>query len=455
MSKKVIIIGGGIAGLSAAHELAERNQNDEFEIHIYEAHPDIPGGKARSLPVPDSGREGRFDLPAEHGFRIFLGCYHHLDDTMKRIPYGRGSTFDNLVDTTRLLIGRFDTPTFVTIAKYPRSFRDFRQVWEAVFDLDESGLTLDDVEFFSRKLWQFATSCQERRLAEYEKMTWWRFIEADTRSLAYQNLLGNGISRSVTANNPHIGNAKTMGDICLQIFFSVINPTVPATRVLNGPTNEVWLDPWKTYLEALGVTYTFNATVESIQYAEERIQSVGINVGDGESLKVSGDYFIFALPVEVMGKLLTNMGPQSSNPMLHADASLSGIIELQRDVAWMNGLFFFLTEDVPVTHGHQLYTESPWAVTGISQLQFWGGAGFDISYYGDGQVKGILSTIISNWDTPGLLHKKPAKACTPQEIKEEVWEQMKRCLNIEGQAPILTDDLLHSWFLAPSIQPNT
>ena len=67
---KVIVLGGGVAGLSAAHELAER----DFEVTIYETRP-IAGAKARSMPVPGSGTAGRRDLPGEHGFRFFPGFY--------------------------------------------------------------------------------------------------------------------------------------------------------------------------------------------------------------------------------------------------------------------------------------------------------------------------------------------------------------------------------------------
>lgn len=52
--KKVAILGGGVAGLSAAHELIERG----FDVAVYESKT-IPGGKARSIPVPHSGTSGR------------------------------------------------------------------------------------------------------------------------------------------------------------------------------------------------------------------------------------------------------------------------------------------------------------------------------------------------------------------------------------------------------------
>src|SRR5580693_555281 len=97
MSIHVAVLGGGVAGLSAAHELIERG----FQVSVYEA-KDVFGGKARSLSVPGSGTGGRPDLPGEHGFRFFPAFYRHLPDTMRRIPFKRqpGGVLDNLVEAT-------------------------------------------------------------------------------------------------------------------------------------------------------------------------------------------------------------------------------------------------------------------------------------------------------------------------------------------------------------------
>ena len=50
MAERVVILGGGVGGMSAAHEFAERG----FEVEILELR-EIPGGKARSMPfvVPE------------------------------------------------------------------------------------------------------------------------------------------------------------------------------------------------------------------------------------------------------------------------------------------------------------------------------------------------------------------------------------------------------------------
>ena len=93
--------------MSAAHELIERG----FEVTVYEARAYF-GGKARSMPVPESGKDGRPDLPAEHGFRFFPGFYQHVTDTMKRIPYGDGgNVYKNLIECTEVLMSRSESST--------------------------------------------------------------------------------------------------------------------------------------------------------------------------------------------------------------------------------------------------------------------------------------------------------------------------------------------------------
>src|ERR1700722_9195568 len=122
MPHSVAVLGGGGAGLSAAHELAGRG----FEGHVYERKP-VLGGKARSITVPNSARDGRKPLPGEHGFRFFPGFYKHVTDTMRRIPYGdHGNTYDNLTVATRILLARAGKNEITWVARTPTSLDDFR-----------------------------------------------------------------------------------------------------------------------------------------------------------------------------------------------------------------------------------------------------------------------------------------------------------------------------------------
>ena len=128
MNEHVIVLGGGVAGMSAAHELIERG----FRVTVYEKGT-IPGGKARSFGVTGTGKMGRRDLPAEHGFRFFPGFYRHLPDTMKRIPHGdnREGVFDNLVDATQMQILFKGNRQLVVPSRFPRSLRDVTAVLSA------------------------------------------------------------------------------------------------------------------------------------------------------------------------------------------------------------------------------------------------------------------------------------------------------------------------------------
>src|SRR5690242_2068052 len=81
--RSVAVLGGGVAGLTVAHELAERG----FDVTVYERR--AFGGKARSFGVSRTGAGGRRDLPGEHGARVIPGLYSNLPDTLRRIPFGK------------------------------------------------------------------------------------------------------------------------------------------------------------------------------------------------------------------------------------------------------------------------------------------------------------------------------------------------------------------------------
>jgi uncharacterized protein with NAD-binding domain and iron-sulfur cluster len=120
--------------------------------------------------------------------------------------------------------------------------------------------------------------------------------------------------------------------------------------------------------------------------------------------------------------------------------------------AWMNGIQYYLKQDVPLEFGHSLYADSPWALTSVSQRQFWKTGA--MAEFGDGCVGGILSVDISDWEVPGIVYGKPAMQCSPSEIEKEVWEQIKVHVNAAGTEVLQDQNLLH-WFLDPDVQfPN-
>jgi len=435
MSIRVAVLGGGVGGLSAAQELAERG----FEVAVYERRADF-GGKARSIPVPNSATPGRKPLPGEHGFRFLPSFYKHLPDSMKRIPFAGKSVLDNLIFSTRLQIARTGKLAFLEPTHFPQTLDDWTTVFKSLFA--NLGIPDDELLFFIDRLLVLLTSCQERRLAEYENIAWWDFIAAKSKSLSYQKYLGEGLTRSLVAMKAEISSTRTVGYIDLQLMLGLMCSPGGFDRLLNGPTNEAWIDPWISYLKTLGVSLQGSSVVRSLELDGRRIGKVIVDQS-GTLSSIIADFYVSALPVEIMTGLVTDDIKSSAPSLAHLD-------KLQ--TRWMNGIQFYLKSDVPLVHGHSNYLDSPWALTSVSQRQFW--SEVDFSTLGDGRVGGILSVDISDWNTPGILYGKPATNCTAEEIKTETWAQLKAHLNT-ATVETLSDSNLLSWFLDPDIQfPN-
>jgi uncharacterized protein with NAD-binding domain and iron-sulfur cluster len=432
VNDRVAILGGGVAGLTAAHELAERG----FEVVVLEAR-DIPGGKARSLPVPGSGTEGRADLPAEHGFRFFPGFYRHLPDTMRRIPDGSSTAVENLVGATRILLAQAGGRNeLVAGAHHPESLEDLTVLSRFLLGVMTSlGIPPHEHAWLVERLLTLLTSCDERRYEQWELESWWDFVRAEERSVAFRKFLAEGLTRTLVAARAREISARTGGLILAQLIFDLTQAGGRADRVLDAPTNEAWIDPWVARLRALGVDVRLGAPVQGLTVSGGRIAGVTTPAGT-----VTADHYVAALPVEVMRTL--------AGPPLRALDPLFG--RLDRLVTrWMNGVLFYLDRDVPLVHGHAIFIDSEWALTSISQAQFWDAV--ELERYGDGRVKGILSVDVSDWTTPGRRTGKVAMRCSREEIRTEVWGQLVDHID-DGS---LDEHHVLAWFLDPAIEfPN-
>ena len=423
---EVAVLGGGVGGLSAAHELAERG----FSVTVYEAGNRM-GGKARSFPGPTS--PGEKTLPAEHGFRFFPGFYQHVTDTMSRIPFGAGTVIDNLVETTEVLQASADQQWMMS-TNVPSTFHGVQTAVANLFGGPE--VPRDEKAYFLNRVGQLLTCSDDRLAEELDEISWWDFINAEIMSHKYKQNLAFGLSQSFVALRPKRASTRTMGRIYLQLLQGMFDEEKESDLVLNGPTSEVWIDPWTSYLNSLGVDLRLNATVTAIESDGSRVTGVEINDGRVNRI-VDADYYIVALPLGVLESLLT--------PALEAAApSLGGVAQLEE--AWMNGIQFYLKEDVDLVHGHGIYYDSPWALTTISQRQFW--EEYDFSSHEE--VSGILSVCISNWNDPGIVYGKPARECTRAEIRDEVITQLELHLSPENGVAF-SEELVRDWYLDPAI----
>jgi uncharacterized protein with NAD-binding domain and iron-sulfur cluster len=277
MRKKVVVIGGGVAGLTAAHELIERG----FDVTLYERRGRL-GGKAASV-------ENKRGFPGEHGFRFFPGWYQHLPDSMKRIPYEerteKRTVYQNLVSAERSLFASYHRDSIEALVRFPRSWEDLRAAASSYRQFRQLGLTHDDLRFFFARLLEFAMTPDDERIRRFDGQTWWNFMQADdlSRTRSFRDYLVIGLTRNTVAAKPKESSAYTIGHAVLRTLFDTLRPE-GMDRVLNGPTSEVWIDPWVEYLKAQGVDIVTGAELTSIEFDPRlpRITKVHLRRGDLE-----------------------------------------------------------------------------------------------------------------------------------------------------------------------------
>ncbi|MER5557698.1 FAD-dependent oxidoreductase [Streptomyces sp. NPDC002506] len=440
--QSVAVLGGGVAGLTAAHELAERG----FRVTLFERR--ALGGKARSMDVPDSARGDRRPLPAEHGFRFIPGIYHNLPDTMRRIPYPGNAhgVWDNLVAPKEMMFARtgqedLRLPMPGAGTPQPLTLDDIRRALAGVLGTFQR-LPAREIAYFVDRLAVFLTSCQERRDNQWETVPWWTFTRAARMSYDYQRILAVGVTRNIVATKAEEASTRTVGSLLEAFVFNALGRGAdgPLDRILNAPTNEAWIDPWVTRLRALGVEFKLGWTVREVTYGGGRVTGVQVEDESGAVRTVTADHYVSALPVE-------HARPTWSAAMRAADPQLARCDLLRTD--WMTGIQFYLSERPDIVHGHVDCIDSQWSLTAIAQAEHWPQHPFAAAY-GDGSVADCLSVDISEWDKPGILYGKTAKQCTREEVAREVWAQLKAALNDTGKT-VLSDSKLHSWFLDPGV----
>ncbi|MGW0084294.1 hydroxysqualene dehydroxylase [Streptomyces sp. NPDC003393] len=450
--KRVAVLGGGVSGLSAAQELAERG----YAVTVYEYY-DVLGGKARSMDVPHTGTGGRSPLPGEHGFRFFPGFYRNLPDTMRRIPFpgNAGGVHDNLHGGTEALFareaGRPDLHFPLRRATTPPAPGDITPSWIrdqilSVLDLG-SRLPAYEAAYFADRVLVHLTSCDARREDQWEKTSWWEFIRAERMSEEYRTLLGIGQTRNLVATRAQVASTRTVGRVIIEALLlwgllgRGMDGDADIDRVLNAPTSEAWIDPWSAHLRTLGVRFVLGTQVREVLYAGGRVTGVRVSARDGSDERtVTADHYVSAMPVE-HARRTWGVALRAADPQLaRCDA-------LRTD--WMTGVQFYLRTPTPVVHGHINCLDSPWSVTAIGQAQFWDVRNFSDDY-GDGRAHDCLSAIVSEWDRPGILYGKTARECTREEIVEECWAQLKDALNDPGKTTLTDADRL-GWFMDPAV----
>lgn len=287
--RSVVVFGSGIAGLTAAHELAERGfrvlvvervseveRRQPYAPKVSNAPEKLPadllsavdeplrsqkpqvGGVARTQTSRVALADQAVTVPGEHGYRLFPSFYRHVFDTMKRTPLPSRqpgvypTAFDQLQPTFQQVFAR--RRQYVPLSRErPRTLEAFRREY---MQLTEGlGFERRDLARFFLKLLRYLMTSSERREAEYERMTFMEFIGGPERySKTFIDAVRAAPQALVAMDAEHC-DARTQCNVYLQLLMDQVLGGPYTDSTLVGPTSTAWLDPWKQHLERLGVTF--------------------------------------------------------------------------------------------------------------------------------------------------------------------------------------------------------
>ena len=429
----VAIFGAGIAGLSAAHELAEL---DAYEIHVYEL-DDAAGGMARSARWPEDD-----GVPSEVSYRGFGPQYHSAFDVMGRIPSARilgGSVFDHLSRPIRFAM----PPDALPAGTDPAAAAD------DIFLL-RGRLRLTALDRL-RVAWALARCwcASPRRAAAYAAE------HAETHLRA--RLSPEGARVVASTFGPWIGVDRARASrFHVGAFFETNrHPGAPAPHrhaadargpawthgardgwlVLDAPSNEAWFDPWVAHLEARGVAFHFRHRLDALEAAadvrgddgDSRPRVVGawvLDLAAGASRRVAADRYVLAVNPFVAARVVAGSGGA-----VRADRELAKFAPLTADGPHLQVSFrLAFAERVRLPPRCMvILPDSPWDVTFFPQDATWP-EGVDL---GPG-VGSLWSGTACVADRPGALTGKPLAACTRAEFVAEVEHQVRRCAGLDA-----------------------
>ena len=473
------VIGGGVAGLTVAHELAARSIN----VTVIERATGFDSQGERQLMLGGMARSQFYDvrsmsnapsasatprLPGEHGFRFFPSYYHHIWDTMQRIPLHDAAgdvtserVYDNVVPClAQGWTGGKSGP--VVFSRRPPG--DPANVVWAVQQALGLGMTVPDLETATLRVLRYLCTSTARRAAECEDssaLSWFTGQSQPGAACRFDYSPAFEASMAVmpvvlAAFDAAWGDCRTNLNNFVQLIRPMLRDQPKVDGVLNGPTTAAWFVPWRRHLEDLGVKFVLGEAAPLALSDDGKViaryyplNTDGTRAGDAET--ITTPYVVLATDdraAEALSAELPAVGVPRAlrgfttavppNPFPGED----GVA--QRDPykqvglrPWdrfqtLTGIQFFFCDDIQLLRGHLYFMGSDWAITGLTQQPFWR----DRPFLRESKYTSVLSVDIGDWHARSSVTGKSAAESTLPELAAEVWRQIASSI-----APDHTDQI--------------
>jgi len=381
----IIIFGGGLSGLTLAHELIKK----KFKILIIEKDNEL-GGMARS-----DTKKTKF--PSEHSWRGYAPFYKNTFQIMKEIPYYDTNVFNNL-----------SIPI------------DFHLLYDKEYSY-KSSLTIKDRIILYYIGVNYLLS--DNRREYYYSYNIQPFLKKYLSNDGYNHIINFVTGPGYGMNK----NELSMGHL---IHFPIISyihkgnhthshssngdnyehQSTDNWHVMNGPTSDVWITPWVNYLKSNGVDILTNTELVKINHKKNSILSVDIKQNEIIKQLKAKDYILSINPFNTVDIL-------RNSKMIHLHNNFKSLTNhtKSKQISFRIGIDKEI--QYPIDNIAFVMNDSEFNITWYPQEKHW---------KQQPSIKSLWSGTIIDFEKKGKMFGKNAEHLDNEQLKEEIIYQIVR-----------------------------
>jgi uncharacterized protein with NAD-binding domain and iron-sulfur cluster len=381
----IIIFGAGLSGLTLAHELIKY----DYKILIIEKDNDL-GGMVRSDTT-------KTIYPSEHSWRGYGPFYKNTFQLMKEIPFNDATVFDNLsvpIDFYLLYDKKYSYKSTLTIKDKI-----------ILYYLGINYLLSD-----SRREFYYSHNIQPFLK---KKLT----IEGYNHIINFVTGPGYGMNKNEISMG-HLFHFPILSYIQKEHYThehtsngnNYKHYSNDNWHVMNGPTSDVWINPWTKYLKDKGVNFLTNAELVKINYNGNNITSVDVKQNENIKKFVAKDYILSTNPFNTvdilknskMERLYQNFKSLTDNTK---SKHISFRIGINKEIKY------------PIDNIAFVMNDSEFNITWYPQEKHW---------KKKPGIKSLWSGTIIDFEKTGKLFNKNAEELDNEKLKKEITHQILR-----------------------------
>jgi len=412
---KVIIIGGGIAGLTTAHLLIMSG----CDVTLIECSDDV-GGQAKS-----GYYNGNF--PTEHSLRVIHDSYAHFYKIFKILQEHSYLNSDYNLSQLDLCALYSDFSFYFKKNKLGKIglLQKLTTHLKMISYMLRKGVKIREIILIIKLVYLMDDSLKSL-IKKYDLISIEELLRLNDCSKIFYNTVYK-IAQICGAVKP--GSSSVLALRLLKIGREMIGD-IHSVKMFNGPNSAALFHPWRKCLHDLGVNIFTQKKITMLNSHEGHI----VDCLSEDNCTFSGDYYVLATDYHNAKSILSNSNLLNS---VNLDTKI-----LDRCFEWSNGAQFYFSKLPEATHYNYpglvtVYLESPWSLVSVLQSPpFWSNlAKVNPSIY-------TLSVTFTNATAKGVVYQKTLLECTPNEIKQELL----------SQCGILQSDSMLGWHLDDSLQ---